>query len=154
MTCNLVEQGCRRCHHSLVPSIMEGWQLHMSIIWHCQANCQKCGADKVVYESIDCKSSDIKCLVKQMRKENVTVVGNKSVRNDAGEMSMSEDSRGGKAECVGWTLWKASQHWVWVGPWTPVQQTAARSPAYPNHHRHGERPSKRWSRAKPPVYQV
>ena len=45
-------------------------------------------ADKVVYEGIDHKSSDIFRLANQMRKENV--VGDKPVKNDTGEMSMSE----------------------------------------------------------------
>ena len=50
-------------------------------------------ADKVVYDGIDHKSSDIFCLANQMRKENVDVVGDKPVKNDAGEMSMSEDAK-------------------------------------------------------------
>ena len=48
-------------------------------------------ADKVVYEGIDHKSPDI--LANQMRKENVDVVGDKPVKNDAGEMSMSEEAK-------------------------------------------------------------
>ena len=50
-------------------------------------------ADKVVYEGIDHKSSDIFRLANQMRKENVDVVGNKPVKNDTGEMSMSEEAK-------------------------------------------------------------
>ena len=50
-------------------------------------------ADKVVYDGIDHKSSDIFSLTKQMRKENVDVVGDKPVKNDAGEMSMSEEAK-------------------------------------------------------------
>ena len=50
-------------------------------------------ADKVVYEGIDHKSSDIFCLAYQMRKENVDVVGDKPVKNDTGEMSMSEEAK-------------------------------------------------------------
>ena len=50
-------------------------------------------ADKVVYDGIDHKSSDIFCHANQMRKENVDVVGNKQVKNDAGEMSMSEAAK-------------------------------------------------------------
>ena len=50
-------------------------------------------ADKVVYDGIDHKSSDIFSLAKQMRKENVDVVGDKPVKNDAGEMSMSEEAK-------------------------------------------------------------
>ena len=49
--------------------------------------------DKVVYDGIDHKSSDIFSLTNQMRKENVDVVGNKPVKNDAGEMSMSEEAK-------------------------------------------------------------
>ena len=50
-------------------------------------------ADKVVYEGIDHKSSDIFHLANQMRKENVDVVGDKPVKNDTGEMSMSEEAK-------------------------------------------------------------
>ena len=42
-------------------------------------------ADKVVYDGIDHKSSDIFRHANQMRKENVDVVGDKSVKNDSGE---------------------------------------------------------------------
>ena len=40
--------------------------------------------DKVGYEDIDGKSSDIFCLANQIRKENVDVVGDKPVKNNAG----------------------------------------------------------------------
>ena len=53
-------------------------------------------ADKVVYGGIyqnDHKSSDNFRLANQMKKENVDVVGNKPVKNDAGEMSMSEEAK-------------------------------------------------------------
>ena len=50
-------------------------------------------ADKVVYDGIDHKSSEIFRLTNQMRKENVDVVGDKPVKNDAGEMSMSEEAK-------------------------------------------------------------
>ena len=50
-------------------------------------------ADKVVYEGIDHKSSDIFRLANQMRKENVDVVGDKPVKNDTGEMSMSKEAK-------------------------------------------------------------
>ena len=50
-------------------------------------------ADNVVYEGIDHKSSDILRLANQMRKENVDVVGDKPVKNDTGEMSMSEKAK-------------------------------------------------------------
>ena len=50
-------------------------------------------ADKVVHAGIDHKLSDIFCLTNQMRKENVDVVGDKPVKDDAGEMSMSEEAK-------------------------------------------------------------
>ena len=50
-------------------------------------------ADKKVYENIDPKSSEVYRLANQFRKENTDVIGDKPVKNDAGEMSMSEDSK-------------------------------------------------------------
>ena len=50
-------------------------------------------ADKVVYEGIVHKSSDIFRLANQMGKENVDVVGNKPKKNNAGKMSMSEEAK-------------------------------------------------------------
>ena len=50
-------------------------------------------ADKRVYENIDPKSSEVYRLANQFRRENTDVVGDKPVKNDAGEMSMSEDSK-------------------------------------------------------------
>ena len=48
---------------------------------------------KVVYDGIDRNSSDIFRLANQMRKENVDVEGDKPVKNDAGEMSMSKEAK-------------------------------------------------------------
>ena len=53
--------------------------------------CQE--ADKEVYKNIDPKSSELYRLANQFRKENADVVGDKPVKNDAGEMSMSDDSK-------------------------------------------------------------
>ena len=50
-------------------------------------------ADKKVYENIDSKSSEVYRLANQFRRKNTDVVGDKSVKNDAGEMSMSKDSK-------------------------------------------------------------
>ena len=50
-------------------------------------------ADKKVYENIEPKSSEVYRLANQFRKENTDVVGDKPVKNDAGEMSMSGDSK-------------------------------------------------------------
>ena len=43
--------------------------------------------------TIDPKSSELYRLANQLRKENADVVGDKPVKNDAGEMSMSDDSK-------------------------------------------------------------
>ena len=50
-------------------------------------------ADKMVYENIDPKSSEVYHLANQFRRENIDVVGDKPVKNDAGEMSVSEVSK-------------------------------------------------------------
>ena len=50
-------------------------------------------ADKKVYENIDPKSSEVYRLANQFRRENTDVVGDKPVKNDAGEMLMSKDSK-------------------------------------------------------------
>ena len=50
-------------------------------------------ADNVVNEGIDHKSSDIFRLANQRRKENVDAVGDKPVKNDAGEISLSEEAK-------------------------------------------------------------
>ena len=51
-------------------------------------------ADKKVYKNnIDPKSSEIYRLANQFRRENTDVAGDKPVKNDAGEMSMSDDSK-------------------------------------------------------------
>ena len=50
-------------------------------------------ADKAVYKNIDPKSSELYRLANQFRKENGDFVGDKPVKNDAGEMSMSDDSK-------------------------------------------------------------
>ena len=49
-------------------------------------------ADRVVYVGIDHKLSDIFRLTNQMRKENVDV-GDKPVKSDTGEMSMSKEAK-------------------------------------------------------------
>ena len=50
-------------------------------------------ADKKVYENIDPKFLEVYRLANQFRRENADVVGDKAVKNDAGEMSMSKDSK-------------------------------------------------------------
>ena len=53
--------------------------------------CQE--ADREVYKNIDPKSSELYRLANQFRKENASVVGDKPVTNDVGEMSVSDDSK-------------------------------------------------------------
>ena len=50
-------------------------------------------ANKKVFENIDPKSSEVYRLANQFRRENADIVGDKPVKNDAGEMSMSEDAK-------------------------------------------------------------
>ena len=50
-------------------------------------------ADKKVYENIDPKSSEVYRLANHYRRGTTDVVGDKPVKNDAGEISMSEDSK-------------------------------------------------------------
>ena len=49
-------------------------------------------ADKEVYKKID-SNSEVYRLANQFRRENADVVGDKPVKNDVGEMSVSEDSK-------------------------------------------------------------
>ena len=50
-------------------------------------------ADKKIFKNIDPKSSEVYRLANQFRRENADIFGDKPVKNDAGEMSMSEDSK-------------------------------------------------------------
>ena len=50
-------------------------------------------ADKEVYKNIDSKSSEVYQLANQFRRENAAVVGDKLVKNDAGEMLMRKNSK-------------------------------------------------------------
>ena len=47
----------------------------------------------MAYKNIDPKSSEVYCLANQFRGENTVVDGGISVKNDGGEMSMSNDSK-------------------------------------------------------------
>ena len=47
--------------------------------------------NKEVYKNIDSKSLELYRLANQFRKENADVVGDKPMKNDAGEMSVSDD---------------------------------------------------------------
>ena len=66
-------------HHSMQPNALPDMQCTMLF--------------KKVYENIDPKSSKVYCLASQFRTESADVVGDKLVKDDAGEMSMSEDSK-------------------------------------------------------------
>ena len=87
-------------------------------------------ADTNVYENIKPKSSEVYRLANQCRRENADVVGDKPVKNDAGEMSLSEDSKQ-KA----WL--KHYQRLLNVEfDWDPdhLSSTTSGRPAHPNHH--------------------
>ena len=61
--------------------------------------CQTCSyhahqeTTKKVFENIDPKSSEVYCLANQFRRENADVVGDKPVKNNAGEMSVNENAK-------------------------------------------------------------
>ena len=87
-------------------------------------------ADKV-YENIDPKSAEVYRLANQFRRKNTDVVGDKHVKNDAGEMSMSEDS----------TQKAWLEHYQRLlnvdFDWDPDHlsyQSPMEGPAHPNHH--------------------
>ena len=60
--------------------------------------CQE--ADKQVYETIDPKSSEVYRIANQFRRENTDAVADKPVKNDVGEVSMSEDEAEGLARAL------------------------------------------------------
>ena len=66
---------------------------HVKCIARCAVHHARQEADKEVYKNIDPKSSELYCLANQFKKENADVVGDKPVKNDAGKMSMSDDSK-------------------------------------------------------------
>lgn len=49
-------------------------------------------ADKQIYKKADPNSTEVYRLANQMRKENMDVVGDKPVRNDLGELSLSQET--------------------------------------------------------------
>lgn len=50
-------------------------------------------AEKEIYKNVGTRSSEVYCLANQMRRENVDVVGDKPVKNDAGEMSLNQEAK-------------------------------------------------------------
>ncbi|XP_048755482.2 uncharacterized protein LOC125666354 [Ostrea edulis] len=50
-------------------------------------------AEKQIYENVDSKSSEVYGLANQMQRENVDVVDDKLVENDAGEMSLNQEAK-------------------------------------------------------------
>ena len=74
-------------HHIITPGYNTAKRISGCVVHYARHE-----ADKVVCEGIDHKSFDIFHLANQTRKENVDVVGDKPVKNDAGEMSMSEEA--------------------------------------------------------------
>ena len=72
-------------------------------------------ADKNVYKNTDPKSLEVYHLANKIRWENADVVGDKPVKNDAGEMFVWRL----KAEGLVRALPKASQRLIWLGPRPP-----------------------------------
>ena len=93
--------------------------------------CQE--ADKKVFENIDPKSSEVYRLANQFRREKADIVGDKPVKNDAGEMLMSEDSK----QKVWLEHYQRLLNVEWLGPRPPVLSTTSGRPAHPNHHWYG-----------------
>ena len=113
--------------------------------WHAVHHARQ-EADKKVYENIDPKSSEAYCLATQFKRENTDVVGDKPVKNDAGEMSMSEDSKQ--------KAWLEHYHLRllnidWLGPRPPVISTTSGRPAHPNHHWYGYLTDEGWQSTGP-----
>ena len=50
-------------------------------------------AEKVALQKIDARSGDVYRLAKQMRRDNQDVMGEKPVKNDAGQLSLDEESK-------------------------------------------------------------
>ena len=53
----------------------------------------KSEAEKVALQKIDARSGDVYRLAKQMRRDNQDVMGEKPVKNDAGQLSLDEESK-------------------------------------------------------------
>ena len=53
----------------------------------------KIEAEKVALQKIDARSGDVYRLAKQMRRDNQDVMGEKPVKNDAGQLSLDEESK-------------------------------------------------------------
>ena len=90
-------------------------------------------ADKKVNENINPKSSEVYCLANQFRRENTDVVGDKPVKNDAGELSMSQDSK----QKAWLEHYQRLLNVVWLGHRPPVISTTSGRPAHSNHHWYG-----------------
>ena len=53
----------------------------------------KSEAEKVALQKIDARSGDVYQLAKQMRRDNQDVMGEKPVKNAAGQLSLDEESK-------------------------------------------------------------
>ena len=50
-------------------------------------------AEKVALQKIDPRSGDVYLIAKQMRRDNQDVMGEKPVKNDAGQLSLDEEAK-------------------------------------------------------------
>ena len=85
---SLLPSGKLSRHGRLVKALDAAKRIARRTVHHARQE-----ADKEVYKNIDPKSSELYRLANQFRKENADIVGDKPVKNDAGEMSMSDHSK-------------------------------------------------------------
>ena len=60
---------------------------------NCVVHQAKSEAEKVALQKIDARSGDVYQLAKQMRRDNQDVMGEKPVKNNAGQLSLDEESK-------------------------------------------------------------
>ena len=72
------------------PSPKKAGKYTQASYYTAKSICRCCTMLATMQSKSDHKSFDIFSLANQMRKENVDVVGDKPVKNDAGEMSIRE----------------------------------------------------------------
>ena len=86
----------------------------------------KSEAEKVALQKIDARSGDVYRLAKQMRPDNQDVMGEKPVKNDAGQLSLDEESKN--------EAWKEHYERLLVFPWNPEdlsEESPAEGPSEP-----------------------
>ena len=108
-------------------------------------------AEKVALQKLDPRSGDVYRLAKQMRRDNQDVLGDKPVKNDAGQLSLDEEAK--KEAC--------REHYERLlnveFPWNPEdlsEESPFEGPSEPITLEMITRPSAKWHLAKQPDHQV